>query len=948
MKKTILFILFVLLSSLSYADITTDCTNVVALYHLDGNATDSSGNGNDGTVNGATYNSSGKVNGAFDFDGDDDYVDSNSDININPNYEFTFSLWFKNLESDITKNANLLDSNRIGYLLLSSSERVIFRIYNESGLLQLSLETPPWSVADIDWHHIVGKVENISGSYSYSLWLDGNKADEKTMNGIPNTGLKNLVVGWRADLIGDPFFNGSIDELIIYNKALNSTEVGELHTAGLAGTPVSCGAPCVPDCVGKSCGDDNGCGGLCTVQDCVNVGETCVAGVCVATPVCGNSIIESGEICENTNLAGQTCITQGFIGGNLSCNNCLSFDTSACTSPVCIDNDNDWYNQSTSGCGVADCDDTNFNINPGIIEDASLCENGLDDDCVGGDLVCGIGKIHTAISCNQIDVQNAIDLAVDGDTVIIPECSTTLWSSVLSIIKAITLQGNGKTKTLLQWDGASVDVNGKVSEMMVYIHPSSNKKIRITGISFNMVDMTPIVGTYRTAIGIYGSLNNEHIIDDIRIDNNNFNKGSSVIFAQGYIEGVIDNNLFINPNLAVNVEGDNDYAWSNIGEREIKAGTSHVLFIESNNVIYNNDVETNPYQAFALANGARSVIRYNIVDGTALTLTDHPTHFLDIHGNQAYFGDDNQQARGMPIIEVYKNKISIYEATDNQLIFQRSGSLLMHDNNLSVITGTPFTPYLYEEEGWYCPPTTFVDRYDLICRTDDGTSDGNGLWPAQDQITNTYFWNNICDWDGPTCTNGQITAVWLSTTPTNPDFIQEGRDYHFREPSVSGTNCVYTGRVGGSTTYPTDGTEEPLIKGDTGMLSCSSTGADAYYPYTPYTYPHPLRQTSPPLTCNDNDKDGYGNPASNDCTYPTLDCNDNDQSIHPNATETCNLNIDDNCDLDIQCHRADDNPIDGCIEDMELDAYVLRWFVSSQDVSMSELISAIRVWKAGC
>ncbi|MBW2981884.1 hypothetical protein KY343_03320 [Candidatus Woesearchaeota archaeon] len=47
---------------------------------------------------------------------------------------------------------------------------------------------------------------------------------------------------------------------------------------------------------------------------------------------CGNSIVDSGEQCDNTNLSGQTCIGLGYAGGSLSCTALCTFDTSACTS----------------------------------------------------------------------------------------------------------------------------------------------------------------------------------------------------------------------------------------------------------------------------------------------------------------------------------------------------------------------------------------------------------------------------------------------------------------------------------------------------------------------------------------------------------------------------------------------------------------------------------------
>jgi hypothetical protein len=56
-------------------------------------------------------------------------------------------------------------------------------------------------------------------------------------------------------------------------------------------------------------------------------------------PVCGNGVIEGGEVCEFNNLNGQTCQSQGFVGGQLSCKvgTCV-FDTSGCFATRFVDN----------------------------------------------------------------------------------------------------------------------------------------------------------------------------------------------------------------------------------------------------------------------------------------------------------------------------------------------------------------------------------------------------------------------------------------------------------------------------------------------------------------------------------------------------------------------------------------------------------------------------------
>jgi hypothetical protein len=53
--------------------------------------------------------------------------------------------------------------------------------------------------------------------------------------------------------------------------------------------------------------------------------------------VCGNDVIEGDEVCDGSDLGGETCQSQGFDGGTLACNgDCQGFDTSGCTTGTCL------------------------------------------------------------------------------------------------------------------------------------------------------------------------------------------------------------------------------------------------------------------------------------------------------------------------------------------------------------------------------------------------------------------------------------------------------------------------------------------------------------------------------------------------------------------------------------------------------------------------------------
>lgn len=63
-----------------------------------------------------------------------------------------------------------------------------------------------------------------------------------------------------------------------------------------------------------------------------------------------------------------------------------------------------------------------------------------------------------------------------------------------------------------------------------------------------------------------------------------------------------------------------------------------------------------------------------------------------------------------------------------------------------------------------------------------------------------------------------------------------------------------------------------------------------------------------PPSCDDNDGDGYGDPANAICTHPELDCDDGDAAVNPGASEICDNLMDDDCDGLVDCDDTVDCP----------------------------------------
>jgi len=404
---------------------------------------------------------------------------------------------------------------------------------------------------------------------------------------------------------------------------------------------------------------------------------------------------------------------------------------------------------------------------------------------------------YIAASASFADVSTAYGLCSDGDTLSIPADSKT-WTSTLTVTKAITIKGAGKALTVL---------SGGSTEQYFILQPGSDKAQRLTGIGF--------IGGSSGGTGkveIAGVTNGSYCLDHIRIDHCDFENDNEAISSFGWVEGLIDHNSFKDCDRTILIRGDDNRAWT----RTIAAGTSHALFIEDNSFVYTN-AHVGIDQFVYNYEGARTVIRYNSFDATAETGADCAC--FDSHGNQSYW-TGGTDFRGQPLVEIYNNTFAVHHTY--QFCIFRGGSVICHDNAFTYITSGANPLQCGEEEG----DPGHSSWFNGITRT---------AWPAQDQINNSFFWNN-------TLNGAPITDISLWFPSTDPTFIQKNRDYFMASPAASGGSESYTGaRQGGSQSHPTAPGDSTPPANDTGSMAFSGSGPNAYYPYVPYTYPHPLQ-----------------------------------------------------------------------------------------------------------
>ena len=193
---------------------------------------------NDGTIatstsgTGASY-ADGKYGQAMQFDGVDDYVDcgdkSQWDLAAT---DHTFEAWFLAPTKPTENYARIFDrfsggSPGAGYYIGIKSDTgyIVFEERADGGdYLTINDAT---NYADNIWHHLVLTVD-ISTKSGY-LYVDGAQISTDTYTGNLIEGYGILGIGGDATTYN---FNGSIDEVKIYNRALSSDEIKTHYLRG--------------------------------------------------------------------------------------------------------------------------------------------------------------------------------------------------------------------------------------------------------------------------------------------------------------------------------------------------------------------------------------------------------------------------------------------------------------------------------------------------------------------------------------------------------------------------------------------------------------------------------------------------------------------------------------------------------------------------------------------
>jgi len=183
-------------------------------------AVDASGNGNTGTLtSGPVWKERGKVGGATWFDGSDDHILLEKHTALQ---NFSLSLWF-NIVSSPGGSSAVLAGGYTGYggSLIKVDSATNIRLRTEGDYT--SDFTVPTMVQNT-WYHLVVTRENSSTR----LYLNGKESISGAKTNIGDFVFKKIS-GYQAG----QYFNGTIDDVKLYDYALTQRQVAREYSGGL-------------------------------------------------------------------------------------------------------------------------------------------------------------------------------------------------------------------------------------------------------------------------------------------------------------------------------------------------------------------------------------------------------------------------------------------------------------------------------------------------------------------------------------------------------------------------------------------------------------------------------------------------------------------------------------------------------------------------------------------
>jgi hypothetical protein len=212
---------------------------LVGYWPFSGNANDQSVNLNNGSVSGAILSSDrfGNPNSAYNFNGTSDYISVPDNSTLSGFNDMSISVWikmnqFSGIQTFVSKWFYVLNcgSNSDNYALAIINNSITSATNNNNTTAFSSPQNLVTSDLNV-WKHIVFVSNATQGQFIY---INGVLTGSTVVPGAICNSTNPLIFG--AAIPTFRFFDGGLDDIGIWNRALTPCEISRLYTSSLSPT----------------------------------------------------------------------------------------------------------------------------------------------------------------------------------------------------------------------------------------------------------------------------------------------------------------------------------------------------------------------------------------------------------------------------------------------------------------------------------------------------------------------------------------------------------------------------------------------------------------------------------------------------------------------------------------------------------------------------------------
>jgi len=201
---------------------------------------DSSGNDRDGTTNNMEDSDwvTGKLNNCLYFDGVDEYVSFEDIAGFERTDSFSFNFWFKTSGSinimDLISRIQTIGNERGYSILMETTGQISVLLQSSSGTSNYIKVITDDSFNDNQWYNISISYNGSSDASGIVIYVNTIQVSTTTIsNNLTGTIVNAIPFQFSSRNSSTNFYNGYLDEVIIYEKVLSEEEIIWRYNEGI-------------------------------------------------------------------------------------------------------------------------------------------------------------------------------------------------------------------------------------------------------------------------------------------------------------------------------------------------------------------------------------------------------------------------------------------------------------------------------------------------------------------------------------------------------------------------------------------------------------------------------------------------------------------------------------------------------------------------------------------